>query len=210
MRKSNTAPPEPELEPWVVEALAAAAEAEAAQSGPAESPAGVLVPFPACRRDPPQTKLSDEPLRHVPRLLSTADQPGSSLVMLACAIEQLVQAIPMRYTLSDWRLLYSTHVHGISINTLFTRCAGVGACVLALRARDGGIFGGFASELKRPSEAGLDRRQFYGSGESFLWQLEAIGGLPPLPTADRQPPDHLLHCHRWTGENHYFMLSNKE
>lgn len=83
--------------------------------------------------------------------------------------------------------------------------------MLALRARDGGVFGGFVSEVKLPSEAGSDRRQFYGSGESFLWQLEDIGGIPPPPTAEgAEPPDHLLHCHRWTGENHYFMLSNKE
>lgn len=196
----------PALAPWVVEALAAAQ--------PAAQPAGVLVPFPSSEgtsRSNSAPVLGDA-RQHIPRLMSTLDQPASSLVMPPCAVEQLAQAVPSRYSLSDWRLLYSTHLHGISINTLYLRCSGSGACILALRDQTGAVFGGFASELKLPSETGPDKRHFYGSGESFLWQLEPIKGLPPLPSAQSgdEPPDHLVHCHRWSGENNYFLLSSKD
>ena len=36
-------------------------------------------------------------------------------------MQELAASIPSRFALSDWRLLYSTHVHGISLNT-FNAC----------------------------------------------------------------------------------------
>ena len=74
---------------------------------------------------------------YVPRLLSTSGEPSSSHVLSECAIRQLAPQVPRRYALSDWRLLYSTHVHGISINTLYLRASGCGGCLLALRSSDG-------------------------------------------------------------------------
>ena len=38
-------------------------------------------------------------------------------------MQELAASIPSRFALSDWRLLYSTHVHGISLNTLYLRCS---------------------------------------------------------------------------------------
>ncbi|EOD11827.1 oxidation resistance protein [Emiliania huxleyi CCMP1516] len=148
---------------------------------------------------------------YVPRLLSTSGEPSSSHVLSECAIRQLAPQVPRRYALSDWRLLYSTHVHGISINTLYLRASGCGGCLLALRSSDGATFGGFISECQPPSAPGPDGRHFYGNGESFLWRVEPLTDLPPLPRPSMgEPPTCLLETFGWTGANTYFALSHRE
>lgn len=141
-KKTPTAAPV--LEPWVVDALRAA-DAEAAAAADAEAAAaaaaavveaaatdpGVLVPFSVAKR-PSSFKLSDRH-QHMPRLFTAVGAPQQSLVLVPCAIEQLAQAVPTRYSLSDWRLLYSTHVHGISINTLYLRRCGPALGIRSLR-----------------------------------------------------------------------------
>ena len=129
-----------------------------------------------------------------------------SQVLSSFALRQLAAQLPSRFAYADWQLLYSTAVHGISLNTFYAKSSGAGCCLLALRDSEGNVFGGFSTEWREPNAA----ETFYGAGESFLYSIEKCRGLPPLPVGDEPPPDEAVHVHRWSGRNSFFMLSSRE
>ena len=124
---------------------------------------------------------------------------------------QLAAQCPTRYACSDWTLLYSTQLHGFSLLTLHRRASACGPCVLVLRARGKDdvrrTFGFVASEWRPPQEP----NHFYGTGETFVWQLERLANLPPLLDGSGEPPpDEVLHTYRWSGRNSHFCFSARE
>ncbi|KAI8992720.1 TLD-domain-containing protein [Trametes punicea] len=87
----------------------------------------------------------------------------------------------------SWTLLYSLDQHGISLNTLYARCQDFkGSALLIVRDSNNAIFGAWMGEGIHPSKGA-----YYGSGESFLWQLVA---------KDR------VRVFKWTGKNDYVAL----
>jgi hypothetical protein len=80
-------------------------------------------------------------------------------------LAHLAAALPARYQARDWLLLYSTSRHGISLQTLYRRCAGTSPSVLLVRDAGGYVFGAFCTEAWRPSA------RFFGTGEMFVFQL---------------------------------------
>lgn len=86
----------------------------------------------------------------------------------------------------DWVLLYSTEVHGISINTMYTRTRDKGPVFIFIQDSHRNIFGGFASESLHIA------RGYYGTGESFLFKLQ--------PTLSVYP---------WPNTNQFFILSSE-
>ncbi|CCM04159.1 uncharacterized protein FIBRA_06321 [Fibroporia radiculosa] len=94
----------------------------------------------------------------------------------------------------SWSLLYSLDQHGISLNTLYTRCQShMGGALVVMRDSSEAIFGAWMGEGIRPSKG-----SYYGSGESFLWKL--IPGK-----SDKQ-----LRVFKWTGKNDYVALCEPE
>ena len=139
-----------------------------------------------------------------PKLLDANGRIMTSQMLTPFALRQLAVALPSRFAYADWRLLYSTAVHGISLNTMYIKAAGCGCCLLVLRDAEGNVFGGFSTEWREPSASA----KFYGGGEAFLFSIERCRGLPPLPVGDEPPPDEAVHVHRWTGANSFFTLSH--
>lgn len=132
----------------------------------------------------------------------------ASQVLSLTVIKQLAAHLPNRFIFSDWMLLYSTLEHGCSLNTFYRCCAGKGACILAVKADGGKVFGGFATGWQKP-RAGTNN-SFYGSGECFLWEVEHIGAQPPMPDGSCPPPPEICHPYHWTSENNFFLYSDKE
>jgi len=148
---------------------------------------------------------------YVPALLDERARPQESLLLSRCALLQLAAQCPTRYACSDWTLLYSTQLHGFSLLTLHRRASACGPCVLVLRARGKDdvrrTFGFVASEWRPPQEP----NHFYGTGETFVWQLERLANLPPLLDGSGEPPpDEVLHTYRWSGRNSHFCFSARE
>ncbi|KAI0665525.1 TLD-domain-containing protein [Trametes maxima] len=86
-----------------------------------------------------------------------------------------------------WTLLYSLDQHGISLNTLYARCQDFkGSALLVVRDTNDAVFGAWMGEGVHPSKG-----SYYGSGESFLWQLSGN---------DR------VRVYKWTGKNDYVAL----
>lgn len=90
---------------------------------------------------------------------------SSSQHQLVDGLAHLAAALPPRYQARGWSLLYSTSRHGISLQTLYRRCAGNTASVLLVRDAGGYVFGAFCTEAWRPSA------RFFGTGEMFVFQL---------------------------------------
>ncbi|KZV95774.1 TLD-domain-containing protein [Exidia glandulosa HHB12029] len=99
---------------------------------------------------------------------------------------------PLSRLASSWTLLYSLDQHGISLSTLYKRCALPAdeetprQALVVVRDADDGIFGAFIGE------GVFQRRGYYGSGESFLWRTTTDGGG--------------VQVYRWTGKNTYVAL----
>ncbi|KAG7442821.1 TLD-domain-containing protein [Guyanagaster necrorhizus] len=88
----------------------------------------------------------------------------------------------------SWSLLYSLDQHGISLNTLYTRCEQLKPCGALVVFKDDGdtVFGAFVSDGIRQSRG----KGHYGSGESFLWRYSG----------------NELSVFKWTGRNGYVAL----
>ena len=53
------------------------------------------------------------PTRHTPSLLHrSGDEPAETRLFSPFILQQMAASIPSRFAMSDWRLLYSTLVHG--------------------------------------------------------------------------------------------------
>lgn len=97
---------------------------------------------------------------------------------------QLFQDIPVRLKGCQWRLIYSTMEHGISMNTLFRKSEKFGPNILVIQTMDGAYFGAFATETW------AIHPKYFGSGESFLFTFY---------------PEYK--AYRWSGTNEYFLLA---
>jgi hypothetical protein len=93
-------------------------------------------------------------------------------------ISAWVTTLPDRYQLyRNWKLLYSTVEHGMSLRTLYYRNRNfLGPTMLAILDMDGCLFGCFASEAWKLREG------YYGNGECYLWKRVTIGSLSTEPS----------------------------
>jgi LysM repeat protein len=112
---------------------------------------------------------------------------GQSVILKSIDIKRIKDALPLRYQLHDWTLLYSTMRHGISLNTFYAKVFNKGPNIILIEDSKNCVFGAFVSEHWEP------RKGFYGSGESFLFTL-----FPEF------------NAYTWTGLNNYVMYSNEE
>ncbi|KAI5116309.1 hypothetical protein M0805_009635 [Coniferiporia weirii] len=106
----------------------------------------------------------------------------------------------------SWTLLYSADQHGLSLNTLYARCApsevvggggklpdaASGSALIALQDADGGVFGAWIGEGIH-----LSHGSYYGGGDSFLWRVD-----PHEP--------HELKVYKWTGRNGYVAFCDTD
>ncbi|XP_077982392.1 MTOR-associated protein MEAK7-like [Glandiceps talaboti] len=69
---------------------------------------------------------------------------------------------------SEWRLLFSSRLHGESFNTMAQNIVHQGPSIVLVKDRDGHIFGGFATD------AWEAQAHFYGTARDFLFSLNPI------------------------------------
>ncbi len=103
-------------------------------------------------------------------------------------VRAIVNAMPSHLQARDWKLMYSTELHGYSVHTLYSKARKMkGPSVIVVKDKDGHVFGGFASHTWRKNVS------FFGTGECFLFSL-----LPKLKIFE------------WTGTNSQFLLAREE
>eukprot|EP00301_Raphidiophrys_heterophryoidea_P000037 c1001_g1_i2.p1 GENE.c1001_g1_i2~~c1001_g1_i2.p1 ORF type:complete len:241 (+),score=46.44 c1001_g1_i2:277-999(+) len=120
---------------------------------------------------------------HRDQILPTLD--NESDILEEKHIRRLVRALPISLQFShNWYLLYSLQRNGVSLQTFFRTTAFQGPNILVLRDQDNHIFGGFASSSWE------NNPKYYGTGESFVFQLQPKNKVYP-----------------WSQKNEYFMIS---
>lgn len=70
----------------------------------------------------------------------------SSIIQEEDQLRWLASVLPIRYQTSKWSLLFSTEIHGTSINTFYAKTKKKGPTYLILEDEDGFIFGAYISE----------------------------------------------------------------
>ena len=160
-------------------------------------PSGV---FPAPKRTespfnpPPLTSLTLHPCSG-PASPTAPLSPGSTPNLTRTLAEEIRLLLPPRLQLAtDWRMIYSIDHDGVSLATLYHKCApyrnvgassvGRGGFVLVIRDGAGGVFGAFLTDVPSPQP------HYYGTGECFLWRATTLpasvllANLPLPPSAD--------------------------
>eukprot|EP00937_MAST-01D_sp_MAST-1D-sp2_P002081 g2081.t1 len=146
--------------------------------------------------EPPRPELRRRQSFSMPRLLMAEGAGGRGFSSGDRAVEissqilspglrgELERALPPHQQAHDWRLLYSSLMHGGSFSTFFRFCAGEGACLVAFETEGGDILGGFCTEEWRISAS------YFGTGEAFVWRDSEREGFTAYP---------------WSGANNYVM-----
>ncbi|KAF8057677.1 PAP17 [Scenedesmus sp. PABB004] len=88
-----------------------------------------------------------------------------SVVAQPAALAALAAALPPLHRGTPWLLIYSTARDGTSLATLLRKAERVAPSLLLVRDGGGGVFGAFVAEAWRAAP------RFYGTGESFVFQL---------------------------------------
>jgi len=102
--------------------------------------------------------------------------------------KQLSKHLPARIEGYPWTLVFSTSQNGFSLNSLYRKMAKIESPILVIiEDTQGNVFGAVTSCELRVSDS------FYGTGESFLFQLNPA-----------------LTVHSWKGENSYFIQGNND
>ena len=91
--------------------------------------------------------------------------------------------------MKDWEILFCTNVDGVSMQTFYHRTKGHKPTILVVQELNGNIFGAFASE-----EWHIDAKDYFGTGESFLYKIDEKGPA----------------VFRWTGVNNSILNSNQD
>lgn len=97
---------------------------------------------------------------------SAPELSEASRILTDAQVRALQDALPDRHRLARWALAYSTLRHGVSLSTLYRKAQGKQPCLLVIDDAAGYVFGAFLSEAVHVSP------RYYGTGETFLFQLK--------------------------------------
>lgn len=103
-------------------------------------------------------------------------------------IQLITPSLPYVHRDAKFNLIFSTRLHGTSLNTLYRLCKGHSTTILVVKDSTGCIFGGFSTEPWNSVSS-----TFFGSGESFLFSYK---------------PNFCVYS--WTRANRYFQLATKK
>lgn len=129
------------------------------------------LPKPATNEDPDD----------LPKLL------GAGTLLQEEVVWAMRSHIPIRYKYHDWKMIFSTAMHGTSLLTFYKQLDSKSPTILVIRDTDGHIFGGFASEPWHVSKT------FFGTGESFLFSV--------VPT---------FAVYTWTGADDFYCIGKRD
>ena len=104
---------------------------------------------------------------------------SSSSVLRRSVVTGLYSVLPAFAQVNEWSLVFSTKLHGHSLQTLMMHAEGHALTVLTVADTQGHVFGCYATSTWAPPGGLSSSAEFFGgSGECFLWRWdEAEGSL---------------------------------
>ncbi|GLC34515.1 hypothetical protein PLESTM_000207100 [Pleodorina starrii] len=131
-----------------------------------------------------------------------------SVIINELQARALASAIPPLERMRDWTLSYSTVKHGISLQTLYRKA--VNGLSTLLLVRD---FGGFTFGCYTPDSWRVAPR-YYGSGETFVFQLEPYRVAYPWRSMSKEKNDFFQYatpeCLAVGGVGHFALWLDSE
>jgi hypothetical protein len=112
---------------------------------------------------------------------------SKSALITPSLLDSITHNLPPRYALLDWRLLYSSSEHGLSLSNFYRRVCDQGPSILVIKDSKRAIFGGFVSVSWQQG------MHYFGTGETFVMSL-----------APR------FAAYNWTKANSYFALARDD
>jgi hypothetical protein len=116
--------------------------------------------------DPEHDVLPPSYLTIGPLSLTLSPASETSAIMRDDDLRALASGVPPLQRLQQWHLAYSPSRHGISLSTLYRKSGGHVPTLLVVKDASGYIFGCYSEDGWRAAP------RFYGSGETFVFQLE--------------------------------------
>ena len=110
---------------------------------------------------------------------------GSSNILTPAEIDTLRVNLPIREKQLPWHLIYSMREHGVSLDTLYSKCEKKKPLIMIVQAHDKTRFGAFLSQGLYKSGS------FYGSAESFVFTFHP-----------------LLAVYKSSGKNNYYTIAS--
>eukprot|EP01025_Chloroclados_australasicus_P055612 TRINITY_DN677_c2_g1_i1.p1 TRINITY_DN677_c2_g1~~TRINITY_DN677_c2_g1_i1.p1 ORF type:complete len:549 (-),score=67.58 TRINITY_DN677_c2_g1_i1:3181-4770(-) len=115
--------------------------------------------------DAPQADIVHAPPVHMTPAKFKPNVVSESAILSELNFRCLANQLPSRHRLAEWELLYSTQLHGISLQTLYRKVANCKPLVTVVRDQGGSVFGCFTPETWKVQP------RYYGTGETFVFQL---------------------------------------
>lgn len=148
-------------------------------------------------------------------VINTDDYKGKLLdasgILSLEHVAYLDHAVPLTCQLCRWCLLYSTEVHGSSLDTLLLLAKNQSPTLLVVKDDHGNVFGGLATDEWHRAT------QYFGNGESFLYSFAnaktpSTGGpSSSVVTSDAGGTSvNVFTKYPWSRKNSYFMLCSEE
>ncbi|OQS02280.1 hypothetical protein THRCLA_05335 [Thraustotheca clavata] len=114
---------------------------------------------------------------------------GTSKILNIGHIVELDEVLPITCQLCKWKLLYSTDIHGSSLQSLLILAKAQSPTLIVVQDEKNVIFGGFATDEWHPA------LNYYGTGEAFLFTFEQGSTVKKYP---------------WSRKNNYFQLVSED
>eukprot|EP00521_Asterionellopsis_glacialis_P016593 CAMPEP_0195292830 /NCGR_PEP_ID=MMETSP0707-20130614/10978_1 /TAXON_ID=33640 /ORGANISM="Asterionellopsis glacialis, Strain CCMP134" /LENGTH=467 /DNA_ID=CAMNT_0040353407 /DNA_START=21 /DNA_END=1424 /DNA_ORIENTATION=- len=132
------------------------------------------------------------------KILGThVDDPDCQPHVLSPPIMDALRShFPFAVQEDNFWLKYSMMRDGASMRSLLKHVKGSARTILAIETMDGDVFGSFTSSPWRPQG-----REYYGSGESFLWRLKKSRYTPCDKVEEQIDLESQVEIFKWTGEN---------
>ncbi len=144
----------------------------------------------ACTDDPNSPTGGTKYITFNPKLLDTTRDPAS--VTTSIQRQKICAAVlPQRYRIKNWRLLYSSLEHGVSIHSFYRKAKEETAALLIIQTDKGGIFGTFGGGFQINGH-------YYGTGEQSVFTFCAPKGTEQKNYFENYP---------WSKKNDYFQRS---
>eukprot|EP01060_Flectonema_neradi_P034964 TRINITY_DN6286_c0_g1_i1.p1 TRINITY_DN6286_c0_g1~~TRINITY_DN6286_c0_g1_i1.p1 ORF type:complete len:613 (+),score=98.25 TRINITY_DN6286_c0_g1_i1:71-1909(+) len=107
---------------------------------------------------------------------------------------RLCQVLPTRYSCKNWKLEFSTRLHGFSLSTLLRNGADIGPNIILIQTVEGDLFGGFTSDSWQPCAT------HFGNGETTVFSFKTCN----------DDTDSTLCTWHWSGTNRFFVLCKSD
>jgi hypothetical protein len=148
-----------------------------------------------------QSEKKDLDSPDVFKVLGAPDPDCQPHVLSPPLMDALRPHLPFAVQQDNFWLKYNMMRDGSSLQSLLFKCRGSARTIVAIETTDGKVIGSFTSSPWRPQG-----RDYYGSGEAFLWRMSKSRNSVSCDNVKEQALlEGNVEFFEWSGENRYIQ-----